>query len=165
MKRKMTKLVLSVVFLVGCVPSHPPAKTDPPPPGTFGYIERHVYLPPNMERELSDLYDGFLSLMVGGEIAQGVILPDEEQFCRRTDTHAVFAWSYYISPNELRGFEIGIPTQCLQRVSSGYQTTVALAVDQRIGRQGIAIITMKERPNHTSEGIRRPADGSPKPSM
>ena len=135
---KMMKFVLFFLLPIMVV------LAGPPPPGSHDYVVSAIYVPPEQERVVADLYDLFLTLAAGGKIERGTKFPVADRFAHRTETHIVFYWAYYISPNEVRGFEISVPKASLDRKDVNYVTRAELRVAEVTSRQGAKIFIMKE---------------------
>lgn len=152
MMRSLTILLLLAVLSTGCGNAKPKASAAPRPVGVYEYIVDTIDLPPDGERIVSELYDHFLDLIAGGELESATAFPADKRFCLTTETHKIFLWSYYISPNEMRGFEISIPSALIRRNGEHYVSTVPLVVDELTQKQTIKIIVMKEKPNQEIHG-------------
>lgn len=144
-------LTLFVLPCIGCGNGHSKDSAVPRPPGVYEHVVDAIDVSPDDERTVSGLYDHFPSLIAGGEIPAGTPFPADKRFCQYTETHTIFLWSYYISPNELRGFEISIPLQHLRRNGEHYVSTVSLVVEEVTQKQMIKIIVMKEKRNKAME--------------
>ena len=114
-----------------------------PPPGAFENIVHLVWVEPDQEPIVADLYDRFLTLLAGGPIESGARLPASKRFVTEIGAYAVFGWAYYIAPNEPRGFEIAIPKELLQRKGGEYVVTAELQVNDLDEKQFNKIFVMK----------------------
>ena len=131
------------------LPEGTPASIEFPPPGAFENIVQMVWVEPDQEPVVADLYDRFLALLAGGRIEPGAKFPASERFFTATETHAIFHWAYYIAPNEPRGFEISIPKELLRKKDGNYIVTKELEVEQVDQRQFCKIIVMKRASSAT----------------
>jgi hypothetical protein len=52
--------------------------------------------------------------------------------------------AYYVSPNELRGFELFVPKECLSEKDGLFVSTAALSVAESLTRQGITSFTLRK---------------------
>lgn len=123
------------------------AAAELPPPGTYENVVSAVYVSPEQGQAVADLYDLFLGLLSGRGIEAGAKLPAWEDFCTETETHIRFWRSYYITQDELRGFEISIPKALLRKRGGSYFVTAGLQVAEVTQHQSIKIIAMKRSPN------------------
>jgi hypothetical protein len=124
-------------------PSAPPSGVGVPPAGAFDYVVSTIYVDPPEEEIVSLLYDRFLALLAGAKIKKGDAFSSASHFCHETQSHLIFVWSYYITPNELQGFEISIPKKLLEKKGRNYVAKANLQVDQITEHQQIKVIVLK----------------------
>jgi hypothetical protein len=107
------------------------------------YVMKMIDATETQERNISRMYDYFLRLIAGGTIERGAKFTTDKRFFAETETHAIFLWAYYISPNELRGFEVSIPKELLKKNGESYTTLVELQAAEISTHQEQKIIVLK----------------------
>jgi hypothetical protein len=142
-RRLLTSFTV-VATAVSCLGPQPQGDARKDTPLNLGYIADTISVPEDEERIVVGLYDCFINLRGGGSIPAGAEFPSDERFCTHTETYATFCWSWYIAPNELRGFEISIPRRLLLNDTAGYRTTAPLVVNETGQRQSIMVFVMTE---------------------
>ena len=78
------------------------------------YIVKMIDCEPREEILISKTYESFLDLIAKREVKKEE-LRFPVRLAAQNDKGVIFSRSFYVSPNELRGFEIFIPKDCVQR--------------------------------------------------
>ncbi len=116
------------------------------------YISKMIDCEPKEEILIAQAYKSFLDLIAKREVTK-----DELRFPARLTTQnedgVVFCRAFYISPNELRGFELFIPKDCVTQKNGLFVATVGLVVDREDTRQGMRRLILKR--------AQQPAVGQP----
>ena len=102
-----------------------------------------VHCEPKEETMISQTYESFLNLIAKHEVKK-----DELRFpvrlSKQKDDGVIFSHSFYISPNELRGFEIFIPKDCVAEKNGLFVSTVSLVIEREETKQGIRCLILKK---------------------
>lgn len=110
-----------------------------------GYLAKVIACEEKDERYVAQAYDTFLALAAGRNLKAGEMRFPARLVEKRGD-FVLIARAYYVSPNELRGFELLAPKDCVSEKDGLVFSTSALSVTQKLTRQGITsfILQMKE---------------------
>lgn len=107
------------------------------------YIEKMIACPEAEEAMVSGAYDVFLFALEQGQIRKEELrLP--VRLTESRDGHVIFSRAFYISPNELRGFELVIPAALLVEQDGVLSLISDLSVASQDVRQRITILVMKK---------------------
>ena len=107
------------------------------------YVENVIACSEAEEAMVSGAYDAFLGALESGQIGKEELrLP--LRLIERRDGHVIFSRSYYVSPNELRGFELVIPASLLAEEDGALSLLSDLTVASHDVRQRITILVMKK---------------------
>jgi hypothetical protein len=106
------------------------------------YIVKMIDCEPREEILISKTYESFLDLIAKREVKKEE-LRFPVRLAAQNDKGVIFSRSFYVSPNELRGFEIFIPKDCVTEKNGIFVSTVGLVVDREETRQGIRCLILK----------------------
>jgi len=106
------------------------------------YFAKMIACDPKDEFFISQTYEAFLSLVAKREVKKEEIrFP--ARLAIRNDSGVILSRAFYISPNELRGFELFIPKDCVSEKDGILISTTALAVEREETKQGIRCLVLK----------------------
>ena len=92
---------------------------------------------------LSGAYDAFLSALESGQIKkEDLRVP--ARLVERRGGHVFLSRSFYVTPNELRGFEFVIPESLTTEEAGVLVLTSDLLVESRVVKQSITILRLKK---------------------
>jgi hypothetical protein len=116
---------------------------------TFGanldYIAKMITCEEHEEQMVAHTFDVFLALKEGRELPAGV-LRFPSRLAERSNAGAIISRTFYVSPNEVRGFELFVPAHCIAEKEGVLVSSVALVVGSQETKQGITCIALKARP-------------------
>ena len=95
------------------------------------------------EAVISELYDSFLTLLTERKIEENKLKIPEELSMERLG-YVIVSRSFYVPPNELRGFELVIPALLTERKDGYYTNLSSLGIDSIEVKQGIQILVLKK---------------------
>lgn len=99
------------------------------------------------QRFISDTYDAFLTILAKREIGKEKIRFPARMASqiKRGETHTIICWSYYITPDESRGFELAIPKDSCTENDGFLTTTTDLVIARQDRKQGVEILVLKPK--------------------
>lgn len=118
-----------------------------------GYIQKMIEADEPDERYIGEAYDAFLTLIAEGELAQGE-LRHPLHMTKQRDRLLIIYRGFYVSPNELRGFELLIPEGHMEEVDGILISTVRLSVAHQQTQQGLTSLRLA-RAGEPDGGVRR----------
>ena len=108
------------------------------------YIAKMIACGEKDEHYIAQAYDAFVALAAGR-----VLEPGELRFpaslVERDRGFVLIERAYYVSPNELRGFELLVPKKFVSEKDGVVVSTAALSVAQKVTRQGITSFTLQKK--------------------
>jgi len=107
------------------------------------YLAKMIACDEKDERYVAQAYDAFLTLTAGRELKPGE-LSFPVRVIEKSGDFILIERAYYVSPNEMRGFELFIPKRFVSEKNGLVVTTTALSVAQRITGQGITSFTLQK---------------------
>lgn len=116
--------------------------TSPSMAADSGYIVKLIDCEPKEEILISKTYESFIDLIAKREVKKEK-LRFPVRLATKNDNGVIFSRAFYISPNELRGFEIFIPKDCVTEKNGLFVSTAGLVVDREETRQGVRCLILK----------------------
>ena len=108
------------------------------------YIAKMIACDQKDEGYVAQAYDAFLALAAGQ-----VLKPGELRFPARLlekdGGFIIIERAYYVSLNELRGFELFVPREFVAEQGGFVVSTAPLSVAQKATRQGITSLTLQRK--------------------
>ena len=109
-----------------------------------GYLEQMIACEEKEEALVSDAYNAFVTLLAKRE------LPKEElrfpaRLAQKRPSGFLISRAFYVTPNELRGFEILVPKDCVTEKEGVLISSTVLAVASEDSKQGIILLTLKRK--------------------
>ena len=115
---------------------------------SLDYVSDTINVSDEDEYYISNMYKAFLNLTAKNNLKKGIKFPVNKKNVVERDNHTIFILSYYISPNELRGFEISIPNKYLKKEKDHFITTTELSIDSQTAKSMIKIFGLKQAPDN-----------------
>jgi len=112
------------------------------------YLAKMIACEPKEEFLVTQTYDAFLALISGHEVKKEE-LRFPARLAIRNDRGVIFSRAFYVSPNELRGFELFVPKDCVTEKDGVLVSAFALAVDHEETKQGIRRLVLRKVPNQS----------------
>ncbi len=133
---------------------------------SFDYLYTMIRCSPEEERHIDDLYQRYVSLVGSRSLAKGTKLHLPKKCASTHGEYVIFSWSYYVTPNNLRGFVISIPKKHLTLAGGHHVTSTHLTIEQEYFKQGHHLIVLKESPEPALpvERVRPAASRPPAPA-
>jgi hypothetical protein len=110
----------------------------------MGYATKTISVESKDEVLVSDVYDSFLTLLSVREIKAGEI-KYPVQMAERRESGIIVTLSFYVSTNDLRGFELFIPNDCLVEKEGNFVSTAALMIERDETKQGVRCLVLKRK--------------------
>ena len=130
-----------------------------PPAACGDHVGAMIRCTSKEEQHIDLLYETYVAILDNRSLSKGATLHLPTKADSPKGDYVIFSWAYYVTPNNLRGFEISVPKQHLARKGRQYVASVDLTVDRAYFKQGQHIIVLKASPNH---GVKRtPTAGAP----
>ncbi len=114
------------------------------PPAPRDYLWTMIACDEQEERFVSQAFDAFLALTAKREIGKDELRFPVSFAVMRPD-YVILSRAFYIAPNELRGFEIAIPRNCLIERQGVFNLNASVVVHKEDRRQGITILVVKKK--------------------
>ena len=108
------------------------------------YLAKMIACDEKDERYVAEVYDAFLTLSAGRELKAGELRFPIRMVEKQGD-FILIERAFYVSPNELRGFELFIPKTLLAERKGLVVSKVPLSVAQTVTRQGITSFTLQSK--------------------
>jgi hypothetical protein len=122
-----------------------------------GYVGRMIECSEADEHFVSQAYDAFVALAGTREVKAGELHFPARWAIARPDY--IIIWrAFYISPNELRGFELAIPRNCMVEKDGILGLALPVVVEKEGTRAGIRTLVLRKK--NASEGQSSKAQGS-----
>lgn len=110
----------------------------------ISYVAKLIACEEKEEEFVSHSYDAFLALKAKGELKK-----EELRFPSRLAipkaSGVIISRAFYVSPNELRGFEIFVPEDCVLEKNGVLISATDLEVQSEDTKQGITCIVLKRK--------------------
>lgn len=107
-----------------------------------GYLARMIACDEKEEVLVSDTYSAFLTLIGKRELPRGG-LRFPVRLAARRDGGFIISRGYYVTLNELRGFEIFVPKDCVLEKDGILISSVSLSVDSENSKQGFTLLELR----------------------
>lgn len=126
------------------------------------YIAKMISCTEEEEGFILSQYSAYLTLLEKKYFEAGE-LSVHESVVTRNDRYTRLSWSFYVTPNELTGFEISIPNELLKVNENIWTNQFTLEIESRSHKQGHDLFVLKkiEDSNKTAETTRASARVSP----
>ncbi len=111
---------------------------------TDSYVEKMIRVADKNGRSVASAYDAYLTLLVKKSISKDKIDFPTELLIDRPE-YFVLERTYYISPNEMRGFSLALPKKAVKASDGRVQSTSDLALKEESIHQGIHVLVLKEK--------------------
>lgn len=108
------------------------------------YVDKMIACEEQEERFVSEAFDAFLALVARQPVKKGELHFPARLATFRPD-YIIFDRGFYISPNELRGFELAVPRDCLTEKDGIFTLSETLVVDRDEWRSGLRILVLKKK--------------------
>jgi hypothetical protein len=118
------------------------------------YIAKMITCSQKDERYVAQAYDAFLTLAAGRALGAGE-LRFPAAMIEKDGGFVIIERAYYVSPNELRGFELFVPRELLAEKGGVLVSTAPLSVSQSVTRQGITSFTLQKKEANPQGGPNR----------
>lgn len=122
----------------------PPVRFSVPPSVDRDYLWTMIACGEEDERYVDSLYNAFLLAVGKKELPKGCFRVPQH-FATLNGDYYIFERGYYISQNNLRGFSLSIPKNCVLVEEGTITPSCALAVSSRDGKQGQEIVVLKRK--------------------
>jgi hypothetical protein len=109
----------------------------------YGYVAKMIACSEKEERLVSQAYDAFLKLISGGRVEKDD-LRFPFQWAAIRPEKLILSRGFYISPNELRGFELAIPKSCLVERDGIFVLNSAVTLENVEVRVGIRVLVLRK---------------------
>jgi hypothetical protein len=109
-----------------------------------GYLAKMIDCEEKEEALISDTYSAFLALMSKRKLPKGG-LRFPVRLSRRSEYGFTISRGYYVSPNELRGFEIFVPKDCFDEKEGILISSTELSIDREDWKQGSTLLVLKRK--------------------
>jgi hypothetical protein len=109
-----------------------------------GYVDKMIACDEQEERFVSEAFDAFLTLVAKNDVKKDTLHFPVRLATFRPD-YIIFDRGFYISPNELRGFELVVPRGCLAEKNGVFTLKETVVVDRDEWRSGIRILVLKRK--------------------
>jgi hypothetical protein len=106
------------------------------------YIAKMIACDQKDEGYVAQAYDAFLALAAGQVLKPGE-LHFPARLIEKDGGFIIIERAYYVSLNELRGFELFVPREFVAEKSGVVVSTAPLSVAQKATRQGITSLTLQ----------------------
>lgn len=146
MKTYLGLLFFASAALAASPPDGTPVVKFQYPPESRDYLWTMIACDEKEERFASDVFDAFLSLTARRELKKEE-LRFPASFAVRLPNYVVLSRGFYVSPNELRGFDISVPKNCLVEKDGLFSLTTPVVIDKEDRRQGITVLVLKKKQN------------------
>jgi hypothetical protein len=108
------------------------------------YLTTMIACEENEEALVSGTYSAFLTLVAKRE------LPKEElrfpiRLAERRENGFLISRGFYVSPNELRGYEIFVPKDCMVEKDGILISSTALVIATEDSKQGFTLLALKRK--------------------
>jgi hypothetical protein len=143
------KVLVSLLCSLSTILAGEPAVKLTYPPTPRDYLWTIIACDEREEHFATEAFDAFLALIARRELKQeelcfpasfAVVLPN----------YIVLSRAFYVSQNELRGFEISVPKQCVTEKDGVLRLTAPVVVEKEDRRQGITLFVLKRKePNQS----------------
>jgi len=110
----------------------------------MSYVATTIAAESKDETMISDAYDTFLALISDHEIKAGE-LKYPARIADHRDNGVIIERTYYVSPNEMRGFSLFIPKDCVTEKGEILISTAALVIESEETRQGVRCLMLKKK--------------------
>lgn len=100
------------------------------------YLRSAIECAPDDEAACASVFDASLALLRGELVA---LEKYPSRLVTRTEAGVIISRSFYVTPNEMRGFEIFIPNGAF-RIENEYLQATGLKLEEHIRKQGISIL-------------------------
>jgi hypothetical protein len=108
------------------------------------HVAKMISADPKDEAMISDAYDAFLTLLSAHEIKAGEI-KYPTRITERRENGIIIEHAFYVSPNELRGFSLFIPKNCVVEKDGTLISTATLVLESEEMRQGLRYLVLKKK--------------------
>ncbi len=122
------------------------------------YLAKMIACEEKEEALVSDTYSAFLTLMSKRELPKGELRFPVRLADRRVNGFLI-SRGYYVSPNELRGFEIFVPKDCVDEKDGILISSTALTIASEDSKQGFTLLTLKRK--EPNQSLQRNASTGP----
>lgn len=109
------------------------------------YLEKMIACDEKEEALVSDAFGTFLTLLSKGELKKEELCFPAHLAKKNNNGSFIIGRAFYITPNELRGFELVVPEECLVEKKGILVSISALVVAHRGGSQGITSLVLKKK--------------------
>ncbi len=118
------------------------------------YLAKAIKCHPSEEGIISEAYDSFLMLIMNRELPErGLRFPVSS--VKKKESGVLITRSFYITPNNLRGFEIFVPNHLVEERDGVVVSTVPLVIESEDSRQGHILLSLNQKPNQSPQTTSR----------
>lgn len=130
------------IIVLGCLIA--PVADSPAASDCHSYLLMRIACDEDEERYVAEAYDAFLTLCTTREL-QASQLHFPAHLAGRHGNHVLIERAYYIAPNELRGFELRIPSDLVSEYEGIFGLTADVSIGKASTRQGITVFLLQEK--------------------
>ena len=118
--------------------------TSPAIAAEKNYIATMIACEEKEEALVSSTYSAFLTLVAKRELPKEELRFPVRMAERRVDGFLI-SRGFYVSPNELRGFEIFVPKDCVVEKDGILISSTALVIASEDSKQGFTLLALKRK--------------------
>lgn len=114
------------------------------PAGEIGYVDKMIACKEGEESFVSEAFDAFLTLVSHREVKKNSLHFSAQSATFRED-YIIFDRAFYISPNNLRGFELAVPKNCITENNGVLTLSDTVVLDSESYQGDIRIFVLKKK--------------------
>ncbi len=143
----MKKQIISLLYVTTLVSSYASDRS---------YISDRIECPEEKERFVLSLYHDYLSILANKEIQTGRLAIHESQIQERNG-YLFSGWAFYLTPNELTGFDFTIPKDLMKKEGEFWINTTTLSIESKETKQGLETLILKRKEDSNQAAHTTPA--------